>query len=224
MQATLRSPEVASIIDRLHVCAQAEDGPAKERIRGREEELGERLDQERRAEIYGLAPQAIRREVGELLYLLALSREVGTIVEFGTSHGLSTIYMAAALRDSGGRCLITTERLAGKAEIARRNIAEAGLDDLVELRVGDALETLENLNERVDLLFLDGRNDLYRQVLQSVEPQLAPSALVVADLSTDDPDLLPYLEYVRDPACGYFSVTLPLDTGVELSVRTALTA
>ena len=52
-----------------------------------------------------------------------------------------------------------------------------------------------------------------------LEPRLLPSGLVVADLSANDPDLLPYLEYVREPACGYFSMTVPLDDGVELSTR-----
>jgi predicted O-methyltransferase YrrM len=75
------------------------------------------------------------------------------------------------------------------------------------------------LGSRVDLLFLDGRNDLYLPVLRLVEPRLAPDALVAADLNAEDPDLLPYLEHVRDPDHGYFSIEIPLDAGVEISAR-----
>jgi predicted O-methyltransferase YrrM len=78
---------------------------------------------------------------------------------------------------------------------------------------------LENIAEPIDLVFLDGRNDLYLPILRLLEPRLLPSGLVLADLSANDPDLLPYLEYVREPACGYFSMTIPLDDGVELSAR-----
>jgi predicted O-methyltransferase YrrM len=153
------------------------------------------------------------------LYVLAASRQASRIVEFGASHGISTIYLAAALRDQGGESLITTEQHPRKVELAQRNLIEAGLEDVVELRAGDALETLVELPSTVDLLFLDGRNDLYLPVLRLVEPRLSAGALVAADLSARDPDMLPYLEYVRDPAHGYFSICVPLDDGVELSVR-----
>jgi predicted O-methyltransferase YrrM len=104
--------------------------------------------------------------------------------------------------------------------LARRNLADAGLRDLVELRVGDARQTLRVLTEPVDLLFLDGRNDLYADVLRLVEPHLRGNALVVADLSADDPDLLSYLRYVRTASNGYLSIEVPLASGVEVSVRT----
>jgi predicted O-methyltransferase YrrM len=204
----------------LHAKAKAEDGPAKERIRAREEALGQRLDQQARYEIYGGAPLAIKRPVGELLYLLVVGARARTIIEFGTSLGISTIYLAAGLRDSGGGSLVTTELLESKAHAARENLAEAGLDDLVDVRVGDARDTLRNLGADIDFLFLDGRNDLYLELLRALEPRLAPSALVAADLSAEDPDLLPYLKHVRDPASGYLSVAVPLDDGVELSLRT----
>jgi predicted O-methyltransferase YrrM len=219
MPSSLSSPTVVAVLERLHAQAHAEDEPVKARVRAREAELGERLDQARRYEIYGGAPLAIKRKVGELLYLLIVGRRARTVVEFGASLGLSTIYLAAALRDCGGARLITTELLASKAEVARQNIVDAGLDDLVELRVGDALETLRDLAQEVDVLFLDGRNDLYVQVLDTVAPHLAPAALIVADLSADDPDLPAYLAHVRDPSSGYLSVQVPLDEGVELCVR-----
>lgn len=202
--------------------AEQQDPLAKRRVQAREEELGERLPQTQRYEIYGEAPLAIAPEVGEFLYVLGLANRARRVVEFGCSLGISTIYLAAAIRDGGeGGSLITTELLANKAEATRQNLEEAGLSDLVELRVGDALETLKGLKDGVDLLFLDGRNDLYLPVLTLVEPSLAPAALLAADLNAEDPDLLPYLEYVRDPGNGYISIEVPLGEGVEVSVRTS---
>ncbi len=219
MPSTLRSPVVASVLGRLRAQADSGDSLVAEHVRAREAEIGRRLTQDQRYELYGEAPLSIAPEVGQLLYLLALSTRHSLIVEFGSSLGVSTIYLAAAIRDCGGGTLITTECHTRKAELALQNLADAGLADLVELRSGDALQTLANIAEPIDLVFLDGRNDLYLPILHLLEPRLSPSGLVVADLSANDPDLLPYLEYVRDPAHAYFSITVPLDDGVELSTR-----
>ena len=183
------------------------------------ERAPERLAQEQRYELYGEAPLAITREVGQFLYLLALSSTAKRVVEFGCSLGVSTIYLAAALRDSGGGTLISSERHERKIALAERNLTEAGLGDLIELRAGDALNTLSDIAAPVDLVFLDGRNDFYLPVLRLLEGSLSPGALVVADLSAEDPDLLPYLEHVRDPSQGWFSMTIPLDDGVAISAR-----
>jgi predicted O-methyltransferase YrrM len=77
---------------------------------------------------------AIAPEFGKMLYMQAVARRAKTIVEFGTSFGVSTIYLAAALRDNGGGKLITTEFEAGKVARAKQNLTEAGLVDLVEFR------------------------------------------------------------------------------------------
>ncbi len=219
MPSTLRSPVVANVLRRLHAQADDEDSLVAERVRARETEVGHRLAQDQRYELYGEAPLSITPEVGQLLHLLALSTKPRQIVEFGSSLGVSTIYLAAAIRDCGGGKLITSERHTQKVQLALQNLADTGLADLVELRSGDALHTLANIAEPIDLVFLDGRNDLYLPILRLLEPRLSPSGLVVADLSANDPDLLPYLEYVREPACSYFSMTVPLDDGVELSTR-----
>ncbi|MGH2852846.1 MAG: O-methyltransferase [Solirubrobacteraceae bacterium] len=219
MPSTLRSPVVANVLGRLHAQADGEDSLAAQRVRAREAEIGQRLAQDQRYEIYGEAPLSIIPEVGQLLYLLAVSTRPRLIVEFGSSLGVSTIYLAAAIHDGGGGTLITSECHTQKVELALQNLADAGLADLVELRSGDALHTLANIAEPIDLVFLDGRNDLYLPILRLLEPRLSPSGLVVADLSANDPDLLPYLEYVREPTCGYFSMTVPLDDGVELSTH-----
>lgn len=219
MPNTLSTEPVAGVLDRLFALAKEEDPLAKERVNRREAELGRRLNQAEKYEIYGdRPPLAISREVGQLLYILAMSRPAPLIVEFGASLGISAIHLAAAIHDKGQGSLITTEMLTTKAQAARTNLAVAGLADLVEVRVGDAVQTLRDIDGGVDLVFLDGRNDLYVEVLRLLEPRLSPGALVIADLSHDDPDLIPYLEHVRDPDGAYTSTCLALDAGVEMSV------
>ena len=198
--------------------SEAEDPPALARMRAHEQQLGKRVYGRERAEVYGMAPLSIRPEVGELVYLLAVARRARRIVEFGASLGFSTIHLAAAIQDLGAGEVISSEMEPGKARVARRNLAEAGLDGVVELREGDALDTLRDVHA-VDLLFLDGWNNLYLSVLDLLEPALSPAALVIADLSTDDPEQVPYCERMHDPGSGYLSVDVPLDAGVVVSIR-----
>ena len=220
VRSTLDSAAVSGVLARLGGEGEARDSKAKERVRERQAQAADRpLTLWERAALYADAPIAVSAEVGELLYLLAIVRRAQAIVEFGTSLGVSAIYLAAAVRDLGEGSLISTELHPEKAERAQGNLAEAGLADLVEIRVGDAMETLAELDGEIDMLMLDGWNELYLPVLHLVEPHLAPDALVVADLSRDDPVLEPYLAYVRDERSAYFSTTLPLDAGVEVSVR-----
>lgn len=97
-------------------------------------------------------PLAVSRETGTLLYMLARSSNARHIVEFGTSFGLSTLHLAAALRDNGGGRLISSEFEPSKVEQARKHLAAGGLDGLVEIRLGDALQTLAtDLPEQIDL-------------------------------------------------------------------------
>jgi predicted O-methyltransferase YrrM len=167
----------------------------------------------------GLSNQAlaISRETGTLLYMLARATRARSIVEFGTSFGISTLHLAAALRDNGGGQVITSEFAPSKAARARATFAEAGFADLVELREGDALETLaRDLPDVIDLVLLDGAKGLYPAILDRLESRLRPGALILADNADWSPD---YLERVRDPARGYLSV--PFADEVELSMRLA---
>src|SRR5690606_19232601 len=95
----------------------------------------------------------VSRDTGALLYMLARSSNARSIVEFGTSFGISTVYLAAALRDNGGGHLVTSEFEPAKVARARQHLTEGGLIDLVEIREGDALQTLAvDLPQTVDLL------------------------------------------------------------------------
>ena len=160
-------------------------------------------------------PLAVSRETGALLYMLARSSCARTIVEFGTSFGISTLHLAAALRDNGGGHLITSEFEPSKAARARHNLTAGGLIDLVEIREGDALQTLSvDLPDTIDLLLLDGAKSLYPEILSLVESRLRPGAVIVADNADHSPD---YLAHVRAPAKGYMST--PFADDVELSMR-----
>jgi predicted O-methyltransferase YrrM len=160
-------------------------------------------------------PLAVSRETGDLLYMLARSMRARSVVEFGTSFGLSTICLASALRDNGGGRLVTCEFEPSKMLRAKANLAAAGLADLVEFREGDALETLgRDLPDSVDLLLLDGAKALYVDILDLVAPRLRPGALIVAD----NADFCPaYLERIRAAGSGYRSVSFADD--IELSIR-----
>jgi predicted O-methyltransferase YrrM len=160
-------------------------------------------------------PLPVSRETGLLLYMLARSAGARNIVEFGTSFGISTLHLAAALRDNGGGRVITTEFEPSKVARARRNLEAGGLADLVEIREGDALQTLAaDLPESIDLLLLDGAKALYPEILALVEGRLRPGAFVVADNADYCPE---YLAHVRSPASGYMST--PFGDDVELSMR-----
>ncbi len=84
----------------------------------------------------------IEPEQGWLIYLLCRSLKAKRVVEFGTSWGVSTLYLASAVRANGGGVAIGTELEPKKAKIARQNFAEAGLSEFIDLREGDAFETL----------------------------------------------------------------------------------
>jgi predicted O-methyltransferase YrrM len=161
----------------------------------------------------------VSREQGELLYLTARALGAKNVVEFGTSFGISTTYLAAAVRDNGGERVIGTEIEPSKCEQARANLSEAGLQEWAEVRLGDALQTLEKLPETVDLLLLDGWKDLYIPVLELVTPRLRPGAVVLADnIFTFRKSLRPYVEYVQSGAHGFESTTLHISDGFEYSV------
>src|SRR4051794_6587333 len=157
---------------------------------------------------------AVSPETGTLLYMLARSTGARIIVEFGTSFGISTLHLAAALRDNGGGRLITSEFEPSKVMRARDNLTAGGLIDLVEIRAGDALKTLSiDLPDTINLVLLDGAKALYPEILNLVESHLKPGAFVVADNADYSPD---YLDIVRSPSKGYMSI--PFGGDVELSM------
>lgn len=219
MTSTLTAAPLASLLENLFTQADAATSSA---LVGLSEQECERLMHSKTEylDFYGRLKDLwlpVSRETGALLYMLARSRQAHHIIEFGTSFGISTLHLAAALRDNGGGRLIGSEFEPGKVRRARENISAAGLADLVEIREGDAMLTLASgLPDMIDLLLLDGAKALYSDILSLVESRLRPGALIIADNADHSPQ---YLAYVRAPENGYLSV--PFGRDVELSIRLA---
>jgi predicted O-methyltransferase YrrM len=217
---TLTTAPLAPLLDRLFEEADAASAETDLAVADLSDDERARLRQSKTGyvELYGRlknVPIAVSRETGTLLYMLARSAKARNIVEFGTSFGISTLYLAAALRDNGGGRLITTEFESSKVARARKNLTAGGLIDLVEIREGDALQTLNaGLPEAIDLVLLDGAKSLYPEILALLEHRLRPGALVVADDADVNPD---YLARVGSTAQGYLST--PFGDDVELSMR-----
>ncbi len=161
----------------------------------------------------------ISRVQGVALYQFARARRARHIVEFGASFGISTIYLAAAVRDNGGGRVITTEIEPGKISRARDHWRRAGVDPEIQLLEGDALQTLRVVSQPIDLLFLDGWKDACLPVLQLLEPHLAPGACVFCDdVKGFRKTLKPYVNHVRSRPLNYVSMELPLGDGLEFTV------
>ena len=217
---TLTTQPLASVLDRLFAEADAVSPSTSPALADLSTEERERRMRSKTGYLDFYAglkdfPLAVSRETGTLLYMLARGCRARTIVEFGTSFGLSTLHLAAALRDNGGGRLITSEFEPSKVARAWDNLAAGGFTDLVEIREGDALQTLSvDLPATIDLLLLDGAKALYADVLRLLESRLRPGAYLIAD----DADYCPnYLSHVRSPANGYLST--PFGEDVELSMR-----
>jgi len=217
MANSLSSPQVTDLLSRLFAAAAKDDDRVPEPPAGMsswsEASSSERADALRDCYI------PISADAGRLLYNLVRSARPATVVEFGTSFGISTIYLAAAVTDNGAGHVVGTELSARKVDAARANLAEARLDAVVTILPGDALQTLADVPGPIGLVLLDGWKDLCLPVLRLLEPKLTPGAIVAADDITHA-TLGEYLDYVRDPGNGYVSVAFPIEDGVEISCWT----
>ncbi|GAB3878953.1 class I SAM-dependent methyltransferase [Kibdelosporangium lantanae] len=175
---------------------------------------------QQRADLLESVYMPISPEAGDLLYALVRATRPQTVVEYGTSYGISTLHLAAAVADNGVGHVYGSEMNATKIAAASANLAEAGLADHVTILPGDARETLAGVPGPVGFVLMDGWKELSLAVLETLEQLLTPGALVLAD-DTELPSLAGYLAYVRDPANGYTSVNFPVADGMEVSCRTA---
>ena len=213
---TLLNPPLSTLLKGLFADADATDSSLQRQRAGLSDE--DRANPDDYRALYSSLKDfhlAVSRETGSMLYVLARAIRARSIVEYGTSFGISTLHLAAALKDNGGGRLIGTEFEPSKVKRARENLTAAGLSDLVEIREGDAIQTLaHDLPDRIDFLLLDGAKTLYLRVLALLEPRLREGALIVADNANWCSD---YLARVRTPAAGYLSV--PVGGDVELSMK-----
>jgi predicted O-methyltransferase YrrM len=219
MTAGLDEPKIRQTLDRLYKEAR---GDRWVFLRGAPAAIGAVM--RGKAAMEGMKPYLknayipISPEQGQYMYQTARLIGARTIVEFGTSFGISAIYLAAAARDNGGR-FTGSELEPGKIKAARENIAAAGLADVAEVRAGDAMETLKDFDGTIDMLLLDGWKDIYLLMIRMLKPKLRPGSVVFADnIYTFPKDLARYVAFVRDRVNGFESMTLPLGHGLEYSV------
>lgn len=227
---TLNSPRVADLLAALHSDADIADRAHVEALQARIAAPGASIADlvtdllaEERADYHAAYHErvdnflAISPDYGRFLYAVTRATRATRIVEFGTSMGISTIYLAAALRDNGGGQLVGSEMEPAKVARARAHLDAAGLADLVEIRAGDALETLQQIDEEIDLLLLDGAFSLYLPVLRMLEPRLRTGAVILGE-NAFEPD---YLAHVRN-ATTYLTLALPeQDRGNTFTVKVA---
>jgi predicted O-methyltransferase YrrM len=195
-------PQVTELLDTLYADSAKNDPLIRQALKeAGGSHAGEAGHYKKMRHVY----MAVGPEFGRLLYTLVRSSGAKTVVEFGTSFGVSTIYLASAIRDNGEGKVITTEFEPEKVERAKKNLAAAGLEQWVEFRIGDVREVLKlDLPSQIDLLFLDGAKALYLDVLKLVEPHLRSGSLIASD-NTNKPELDAFLCYIRSPDNGYIS-------------------
>lgn len=162
--------------------------------------------------------RAISPEVGRFLLTLALANGSRTIVEVGTSSGYSTLWLALAARQLDGR-VITFEIDPAKVELARATFAEAGVEDVVDLRPTDGVAGLAAMAVSADLVFLDSEKDDYARLLEPAILALRPGGLLVADnLTSHEEDLAGFRDAaLADPRLT--GLVVPIGRGELVAVR-----
>ncbi len=156
----------------------------------------------------------VPREDGRLLRLFTEATGAKHVVEIGTSNGYSGIWFCLALRTTGGK-LTTYEINADRASLARENFKRASVDQIVTLVEGDAHETVQNLKEPIDILFLDADKEGYIDYFNKLLPLVRPGGLILAhNVGSTGPDFFkaittdPNLETVFQGRGHDLSVTL----------------
>jgi predicted O-methyltransferase YrrM len=203
----IHDPKVRKVIERLHTTrAFPVGGGPRQRLDSTPEDFAD----------FGFS---IDPTQGDLIYLLCRSINAKRVIDFATSVGMSALYFAAAMRDNGGGKVIGAEWVQAKIDVARANLAEAGLADYAEIRAGDARYTLIDVGGPVDFALIDGwpnaeGRSLARDVIEVVAPQIRVGGYVLNDNAEPD-----FLEYIRDPKNGFIAMNLPIKGGTELALK-----
>jgi len=159
----------------------------------------------------------VAHTTGQFLFAYVAPQTDCEVLEIGGSRGYSTIWLAAGVRNLGGRVL-SLENDPAKIEAWRSNIDEAGLSDWAELVEGDAFETLRRIDDVFDVVFLDAEKEQYEALFAEARTKLEPGAVVIADNVLSHVEALGAYSQARQSDPTLESVTLPLDRGLEISV------
>jgi predicted O-methyltransferase YrrM len=225
----LNNPELKSLLDELHRHSDAQTEVMRQHFASRFKDgqptepidLGAGEDKRFVADML----VALDRDKALLCYAICRSLNAKRVVEAGTSFGVSTLYLASALRDNARadgveRTLIATEYEPEKVRAARANFLRAGLSDFIELREGDLRQTLRDVSGPIDFMLIDIWIPMARPALELVAPHLRQGAIVICDNTGNLRDAYgEYFAFLNDPKNGFLTMTLPYDGGLELSVR-----
>jgi predicted O-methyltransferase YrrM len=217
----LRDPGLERLLSRLHAESDAQVKAISDyEAQGGQGSQSERADRLKLFRSDKLV--ALDRDKAEFCYQLCRAIRARQVVEIGTSFGVSTLYLAAAVRDNAGPGgegrVIGTEYEPGKARAARIHFAEAGLQKWIDLREGDLRETLKEIDAPVDFVLVDIWISMARPAIEMVAPHLRPGAILVCDNTEKYREA--YADYFAFlHANGFRTLTLPFDGGLELSAR-----
>jgi len=224
MASPLNDPKLEALLHRLHAQSDTQIDETNAYFERREQEVA--IDDENYYDddmncFLSDKMVALDRDKAEFCYLLCRSLRATRVVEAGTSFGVSTLYLAAAVR--GNRVengvVIGTEYEPKKVEIARANFNEAGLSEFIDLREGDLRQTLQDVGGPVDFMLVDIW-EVALPALELVSPSLRPGAIVACDNTTvDAAEYYDYFEFVNDPKNRFRTMTVPFEGGFELTVR-----
>ena len=161
--------------------------------------------------------RALNRQSAELLYMIVRTSKAKNILEIGTSHGVSTIWLAWAVSHNNG--IVTTIEIDSEtAEKARSNFRKTGLDHIIKIVVADAREHVKTLNGKFDLVFLDTTKTDYLHYLEHLSSQIPRGGIILVDNAISHADQV--RDYIRRlPQLGFRTITIPTGAGMEFSVK-----
>jgi len=224
MTPLLNDPKLEELLERLHKQSDLQEEETHAYFELREQKIAiddEAFYDDNLKEFLSDKMVALDRVKALFCYLLCRSLNASRIVEAGTSYGVSTLYLAAAVRDNQveNGVVIGTEHEPGKAEIARANFKEAGLSEYIDLREGDLRQTLQDIGGPVDFLLVDIWEVAF-PALELVAPQLRRGAIVACDNTTvDAAEYKDYFTFLNNPINRFQTMTVPFEGGFELTVR-----
>ena len=224
MASPLHDPKLEALLDRLHAQSDAQIDETNAYFARREQDgsidAASYCDDDTHRFLADKMV-ALDRDKAEFCYQLCRSLRATRVVEAGTSFGISTLYLAAAVRDNKveNGVVIGTEHEPAKVKLARENFDAAGLSEFIELREGDLRQTLLDVGGPVDFMLVDIW-DVALPALERVSSSLRPGAIVACDNTTVAADeYRDYFEFVHEPGNRFRTMTIPFQGGFELTVR-----
>ena len=223
MNSVRDDPVLDAVLRRLHAASDAQQAESAAYLGGdgARSTVGNASEWEAGREFWRDKYVALDRDKAEFCYGLCRAKRARRVLEAGTSFGVSTLYLAAAVRDNGGGTVIATEIEVEKASAAKANFVEAGLAGLIDLREGDIREQIHPSDGPIEFLLLDIWVPMVRPTLDLVAPLMPTGAVLVADnTTTRRAEYAEMFAFLGDPANGFTTATLPFLGGFELAIKT----